>query len=217
MGRLGERRAASLNAATAPGQQGPAAVLAGSAEQAAPALLGAVVHAGGVSIRLTEVEAYGDASDPGSHARHGRTARTAAMFGPPGTLYVYFSYGMHWCVNVVCAPVEVAGAVLLRAGEVVDGVERAAGRRPGAAVRDWARGPARLARCLGLTGPDSGRRLAVSWPAVPVAGWSSGPRVGVAGAGAGREWRFWLAGEPTVSAYRAAARPGGGGRAGSPG
>lgn len=203
MGGRQQWRAVTLNAATFPGDPGPAAVLAGPVEQAAPALLGAVVHAGGVSIRLTEVEAYGDASDPGSHARHGRTARTAAMFGPPGTLYVYFTYGMHWCVNVVCGPVEVAGAVLLRAGEVIDGVERAAGRRPGAEARDWARGPARLARCLALTGHDSGRRLAVSWPAAPVSNWSSGPRVGVAGAGAPRPWRFWVAGEPTVSTYRA--------------
>ena len=93
-------------------------------------LLGCVVTANGVSVRLTEVEAYDGANDAASHAYRGQTQRNAVMFGPPGHAYVYFTYGMHFCVNVVCGPVGTAAAVLLRAGEVVEGVERAQARRP---------------------------------------------------------------------------------------
>lgn len=201
--------------------------------EVAPELLGAVVtsctDAGEVSVRLTEVEAYdGSGHDPGSHAFRGRTARNAVMFGPPGHCYVYFSYGMHWCVNLVCREEGWASAVLLRGGEVVAGQELAQARRPTARTpRDLARGPARLAAALGLDGAWNGldvvtvgSRLTVH-RACPVGDGASpvpaaadgteaaalavrqGPRVGVGGDGAERPWRFWLDGEPTVSAYRA--------------
>ena len=182
--------------------------------EVAPALLGAHVVAGGVTVRLTEVEAYAGEQDPGSHAFRGRTPRTAVMFGPAGHAYVYFTYGMHWCVNVVTGPDGVASAVLLRAGEVVDGVDAARERRPGVRDRDLCRGPARLTRALGVDGsldgtdlldPASSLRLLPGAPVDPAAV-RTGPRVGVAGAGAPTPWRFWLDGEPTVSPYRPAVR-----------
>jgi DNA-3-methyladenine glycosylase len=185
--------------------------------EVAPRLLGAVVRhttdEGAVAVRLTEVEAYAGPDDPGSHAFRGPTPRTAVMFGPPGHLYVYFSYGMHWCANVVTGPDGRASAVLLRAGEVVDGHDLARSRRPAARTdRDLARGPARLAQALGLTGALDGAdlrssavRLQPRLRQVPAARVRTGPRVGVSGEGgdAGRfPWRFWLDGEPTVSVYR---------------
>ncbi len=183
----------------------------------APGLLGALLVAdspqGRVTVRVTEVEAYAGADDPGSHAARGRTPRNAAMFGPPGHLYVYFTYGMHWCVNVVCQADGDPAAVLLRAGEVVEGQALAAARRTSArSVRDLARGPARLAQALGLDGKDYGLDLTDrSSPVRLLPGRSDvtprvvrGPRVGVAGPGGARDWRLWLEGEPTVSSYRAA-------------
>lgn len=173
-------------------------------------MLGAELRVGPVRLRLTEVEAYGGGDDPGSHAFRGRTPRTAVMFGPPGRAYVYFTYGMHWCLNVVCSPDGRAAAVLLRAGEVVDGLGEARARRPGAADRDLARGPARLTRALGVDGRCNGADLLGDGPLVlqpavgPAGAVRSGPRVGVGGAGAGTPWRFWLDGEPTVSPYRPA-------------
>jgi DNA-3-methyladenine glycosylase len=181
-------------------------------EQVAPGLLGCLVEGHGVTVRLTEVEAYsGEGLDPASHAHRGRTRRTEVMFGPAGRLYVYFTYGMHWCANVVTGPAGRASAVLLRAGEVVSGVELARARRPGAGDRDLCRGPARLAKALALGPEDLGRDLLD--PASPVrllpGGHDGevvvGPRVGVA-QGAETAWRFWLAGEPTVSPYRPAVR-----------
>src|SRR5207245_1342891 len=115
--------------------------------EVAPALLGCLLVAGGVTVRLTEVEAYGGhGADPGSHAHRGPTPRSAIMFGPPGRLYVYFSYGMHWCANVVTGLEGEASAVLLRAGEVIGGLEQARSRRPGSRDDDLCRGPARLAK-----------------------------------------------------------------------
>ena len=204
------------------GQQDPSsrrltrAFFSGDVLDVAPALLGATITHAGVTVRLTEVEAYAGTSDPGSHAFRGPTPRTEVMFGPAGHLYVYFTYGMHWCANIVCSPTGAASAVLLRAGEVVAGDDIAAARRPGVARRDWARGPARLATTLALRGEQSG--LDACMPRGPVALAApargaaeavvlSGPRVGVSGAGgeaAAYPWRFWFDGEPTVSAYRPA-------------
>ena len=182
-------------------------LLAGPVLEVAPRLLNAVLRHGGVAVRLTEVEAYDGAGDPGSHAYRGRTPRNATMFGPPGHLYCYFTYGMHVCANVVCGPEGISSAVLLRAGEVVDGLDEARTRRPRSTERDLARGPARLCTALGigldLDGTDLAAgpvRLELGPAATDV---RSGPRVGLRGAPE-RPWRFWLAGEPSVSAYRPA-------------
>jgi DNA-3-methyladenine glycosylase len=159
-------------------------------------------------VRLTEVEAYGGPEDPGSHARHGLTARNASMFGPAGRAYVYFTYGMHWCLNLVTGPAGVASAVLLRAGEVVEGLDtaraRAAASRRATADSQLASGPARLARCLAATRDIDGAPLPLRLAPEPPPAVVSGPRVGVAGAGAATPWRFWLEGDPTVSRYRPA-------------
>jgi DNA-3-methyladenine glycosylase len=166
------------------------------------------------AVRLVEVEAYdGAGQDPASHAHRGRTARNAVMFGPPGHLYVYFTYGMHWCANVVCAPEGVAQAVLLRAGEPVLGIELMAARRPASRPRDLARGPARLCQALGLAGWADGADLRAG-PVLLTAGrpvpddrvaWTG--RVGVTAA-ADRPWRALVAGDPHVSP----GRPGAAGR-----
>jgi DNA-3-methyladenine glycosylase len=187
--------------------------LTAAPDVAARSLLGAVLRHGPVAVRLTEVEAYsGTGVDPASHAHRGRTPRNAVMFGPAGYAYVYFSYGMHWCMNVVTGEPGTAAAVLLRAGTVVDGVELARSRRPAARREaELARGPARLCQALAVTGAMSGGFLldgqgpllltAAPQP-VDESLIRSGPRVGVALA---RDipWRFWLAGEASVSAYRA--------------
>jgi len=191
--------------------------------QLAPRLLGAVVVAGigddEVAVRLTEVEAYEGADDPASHAFRGRTARTAVMFGPPGHLYCYFTYGMHWCANIVCDVEGRASAVLLRAGEVVRGLPTARARRPAARGDvDLARGPARLASALGLAAERNGADLCdpaspvrlESMPARRVRNVASGPRVGIAVAQE-HPWRFWIEDEPSVSVYR----PGGRRRSGA--
>jgi DNA-3-methyladenine glycosylase len=171
-----------------------------------------------VRLRITEVEAYEGERDPGSHAFRGQTARNAVMFGPAGHLYVYRHLGLHHCVNLVCGPVGTASAVLLRAGEVVSGSDVAMARRNRAGVcrsaLDLARGPARLAVAMALdrsdNGADVGSRaseVSLVLPAVPAANVATGPRVGVSGAGGDEArfpWRFWIRGEPTVSAYRRA-------------
>ncbi|MBA3797845.1 MAG: DNA-3-methyladenine glycosylase [Geodermatophilaceae bacterium] len=195
-----------------------AKVLSAPAVEVAPQLLGAHLRhrsaAGVVAVRITEVEAYsGDGTDPAAHTHRGLTARNAVMFGPPGRLYVYFSYGMHWCANVVCAPVGTGEAVLIRAGEVVEGIQLARSRRR-AARRDvdLARGPARLTQALGMTGADNGADLLRPWSrlALTLAASTSqtapvrvGPRVGITKA-AELPWRFWLDGEPSVSSFRGA-------------
>jgi DNA-3-methyladenine glycosylase len=185
----------------------------GPVAEVAPLLLGGVLRANGVGVRLTEVEAYAGEADPGSHAFRGRTARTDVMFGPAGRAYVYFTYGMHWCMNVVTGPEGVASAVLLRAGEVVEGIDLARQRRPRSRDRDLARGPARLTMALAVDGEYGGvdlfdrtSPLTLTLPRrrAPDDLLRTGPRVGVGGAGAQTPWRFWLDGEPTVSVYRPA-------------
>ena len=209
-----------------------AGLLDGPVLEVAPRLLGATLRhespEGVVAVRLTEVEAYAGADDPGSHAFRGRTDRTAVMFGPAGRLYVYFTYGMHHCCNVVVGEEGTAAAVLLRAGEVVEGLELARSRRarPDGRLppdRDLARGPARLCRTLAidrtldgspldgspldgspLDGADLGGRVALLLgQAVGADAVSTGPRVGLRGA-PDRPWRFWLTGEASVSTYRPA-------------
>lgn len=187
-------------------------LLAGPVVPAARGLLGCLVTAGGVTVRLTEVEAYaGLGEDAASHAHRGRTPRNTVMFGPPGQAYVYFTYGMHWCLDVVCGPPGVASAVLLRAGSIVEGVDVARARRPRIRQeRDLARGPARLTQALGIDRSADGTSLLdgsgpvlLRPPDSPVQEEliECGPRVGVVGE-ADRPWRFWLVGDPTVSAYR---------------
>ncbi|HTY73227.1 MAG TPA: DNA-3-methyladenine glycosylase [Actinomycetes bacterium] len=182
-------------------------------------LLGRHLEHDGVVVRLTEVEAYAGPDDPASHAYRGITPRNAVMFGPAGHLYVYFSYGMHWCANVVCGPDGAASAVLLRAGEVVEGLAVARSRRTTArGDAELARGPARLTAALGIGREHDGADLCRDGASitltpghpVPDLAVAHGPRVGV-GAAADREWRLWVTGDPTVSAYR----PGGRRRGGS--
>ena len=171
-------------------------------------LLGCVVVHDDVAVRLTEVEAYAGGLDPASHAFRGQTARNAVMFGPGGHAYVYFTYGMHFCVNLVCGPDGAAAAVLLRAGEVVRGADVARARRGDARARDLARGPARLAKALAidrrLDGVDvtdpSGLHVRRGIP-VDDAVVRYGPRVGISAA-ADLPWRMWVDGDPTVSVYR---------------
>lgn len=192
---------------------GLADLLAGPVLDVAPQVLGAVLRhettEGAVVVRLSEVEAYGGEADPGSHAFRGSTGRTQVMFGPAGRLYVYLSYGMHFCCNVVCGPEGQASAVLLRAGQVIEGLELARVRRGSGPDRDLARGPARLCGALGIDLTHNGTdlrsgslTLSLKQPAASDAV-STGPRVGLRRA-ADRPWRFWLTSEPTVSVYRPA-------------
>lgn len=179
------------------------AALARPAEEVAPLLLNSIIHDGGVAVRIVEVEAYGGQRDPASHAFRGPGAKNAVMFGPPGHAYVYLSYGVHWCLNVVCHPAGVGGGILLRAGEVVQGADVARERRKG--QRELARGPGRLGQALGVTMVDSGANLRTDRlrlePAAAATAVSTGPRVGVSKA-ADRHWRFWIEGDPFVSTYR---------------
>ena len=184
----------------------------------APDLLGCLLTFGRVTLRLTELEAYAGHLDPGSHAFRGETPRTRPMFGPAGFTYVYFTYGHHWCLNLVVGHEGTAEAVLVRAAEVVSGHDVVAARRGGIRPRDWARGPGRLAQSLGLNGEHTGRDfcrpaigdpidLVIAAAAEPVAEHAirTGPRVGVSGPGGDGEvypWRFWIDGDPHVSAYR---------------
>ena len=201
-----------------PARQVTRAELAVDPIAAARLLLGCVLESttpeGRVGVRLAEVEAYRGRDDPASHGYRGQTPRNAVMFGPAGHLYVYFVYGMHFCANIVSLVDGVPGAVLLRAGEVVSGLEIARSRRPAArGTADLARGPARLTGALGLgrahngldvTAPDSAVRLLAGSPVADEAV-RSGPRVGVMAAPE-VPWRFWLADSPAVSAYRRGAR-----------
>jgi DNA-3-methyladenine glycosylase len=227
----------------------PRGFFGGPSQQVAPDLLGCVLESelpdGLVAVVLTEVEAYAGQVDPASHAYRGLTRRNAVMFGEPGHAYVYFTYGMHFCVNLVCLPVGTASAVLLRAGAIVSGVDLARRRRAparsarsapsdrdlargaadrdlargpsdrdlvrGPSDRDLARGPARLCQALGIDrtldgadacDPGSVLRIRPGSRAIPPGLIRRGPRVGISRA-ADEPWRFWVADDPTVSAYRA--------------
>ncbi|MFD9007444.1 DNA-3-methyladenine glycosylase [Streptomyces sp. NPDC059582] len=185
--------------------------------EVAPDLLGRVLVRttpdGPIALRLTEVEAYDGPNDPGSHAYRGRTPRNEVMFGPPGHVYVYFTYGMWFCMNFVCGPVGRPSGVLLRGGEIVEGAELARRRRLSARYdKELAKGPARLATALGvdraLDGTDAcapqGSPLTVyTGIPVPPDQVRNGPRTGVSGDGGVHPWRFWVANDPTVSPYRA--------------
>ncbi|MGH3516406.1 MAG: DNA-3-methyladenine glycosylase [Haloechinothrix sp.] len=197
-----------------PGRQLTRADLAVEPVDAAAVLLGSRITVstedGTVAARIVEVEAYRGADDPASHSYRGRTARNAVMWGPAGHLYVYFIYGMHFCANVVCLTDGVPGAVLLRAGEIIDGIALAASRRPAArSTHELGRGPARLAAALGLAREHNGADLTDRASAVRLYAGEpvspelirSGPRVGVA-AGHDTPWRFWIDETRAVSAYR---------------
>ncbi|MFD3537353.1 DNA-3-methyladenine glycosylase [Streptomyces sp. NPDC058664] len=185
--------------------------------EVAPDLLGRTLvrnsDEGRMELRLTEVEAYAGAIDPGSHAFRGRTARNAVMFGPPGHAYVYFTYGMWHCLNLVCGPEGHASGVLLRAGEILTGADQARPRRRSARYdHELAKGPARLATALDVAlslngtdtcaGPDAPLTVLTGTPPEPHR-IRTGPRTGVGGDGAPHPWRFWIEEDPTVSPYRA--------------
>ncbi|MFJ9677700.1 DNA-3-methyladenine glycosylase [Streptomyces sp. NPDC101194] len=183
----------------------------------APDLLGRTLvrstPEGPIELRLTEVEAYAGEMDPGSHAFRGRTPRNSVMYGPPGHAYVYFTYGMWHCLNLVCGPEGKASGVLLRAGDIQVGADLTRKRRLSARNdKELAKGPARLATALdvdrALNGTD-----AIAHPDAPLSllhgtppprdQVRNGPRTGVGGDGATHPWRFWIDGDPTVSPYRA--------------
>jgi len=173
----------------------------------APALLNKVLIGRHVAARIVEVEAYRGSDDPGSHAHRGMTPRTEVMFGPPGHLYVYFTYGMHWCANVVATNDGDAAAVLLRAAAPVDGIELMRERRVKARRdRDLLAGPARLCQAFGITGADNGTDLVrgpirivddgVAPPAAP----GVSTRIGLSpGRGDDHPWRFFVPGDPNLS------------------
>lgn len=191
------------------------AFLARDPLEVAPDLLGCVLErtdAAGMrrAGRIVEVEAYRGSKDPASHAYRGLTPRTRVMFGPAGYLYVYRSYGIHWCSNVVCGQDGVAAAVLVRALEPLGGLDAMYSDRPAARrVRDLASGPGKLCAALGITGEDGGSDLCAEVPTSvrllarsdPVGAIRRGPRVGISAA-IDKPWRYWVDGNPNVSGPR---------------
>jgi DNA-3-methyladenine glycosylase len=192
--------------------------LEGSPVALAPWLLHKVLARGDRAGRIVEVEAYHGADDAASHAYRGPTPRTAVMFGPPGFLYVYFTYGMHWCANVVCGPEGEAAAVLIRALEPIAGVDQMWEARSAARTeRDLCNGPAKLCQALGVTGADNGtdllaprgrsRAVGAGTPGLvrllddgtpPPRRPGRGTRIGIKQA-TDKRWRFWVPGNPSVS------------------
>jgi len=195
----------------------------------APRLLNKLLVRGSRVGRIVEVEAYRGSEDPASHAFGGPTKRNATMFGPPGHLYVYFTYGMHWCANAVCGPPGTGHAVLLRAVAPVAGLPAMRRARPaGTADRNLTNGPAKLCQAFGISRPDDGADLVsggrgllicddgVPPPAVP----GVSARIGIRRA-AGLPWRWWVPGQPSVSKGRPVSsvskrRPGSSPRVGQP-
>ena len=178
--------------------------------EVAPELLHKVLVHGRLAGRIVEVEAYAGGEDPGSHAYRGRTERNATMFGPPGHLYVYFTYGMHWCANAVCGEPGEASAVLLRALAPLRGIPVMHERRLAARRQtDLCSGPAKLCQALGLDrafdGADLVRRdwgVAIVDDGVPPpADPGCSRRLGLS-AGVEHEWRWFVAGDPNVSRAR---------------
>ena len=178
--------------------------------EVAPELLHKVLVHGRLAGRIVEVEAYAGGEDPGSHAYRGRTERNATMFGPPGHLYVYFTYGMHWCANAVCGEPGEASAVLLRALAPLRGIPVMHERRLAARRQtDLCSGPAKLCQALGLDrafdGADLVRRdwgVAIVDDGVPPpADPGCSRRIGLS-AGVEHEWRWFVAGDPNVSRAR---------------
>jgi DNA-3-methyladenine glycosylase len=159
--------------------------------------------------RIVEVEAYCGAIDPGSHAFRGMTPRNATMFGPPGRLYVYFTYGMHWCANAVCGDEGEGVAVLLRAIAPLRGLDEMRASRPRArSDRDLGSGPAKLCQAFSLDGGFDGADLVTSDRGVTIADDGTPPpvvpavseRIGLrAGAGDELPWRWYVAGDPNLS------------------
>ncbi len=187
-----------------------AAIVAGRSLDAAPALLGQRLTVGSRSGRIVEVEAYEGAEDPASHAHRGQTDRNRVMFGPPGRLYVYRSYGIHWCANIVCGPVDAPGAVLIRAIDPDQGIEAMWADRPKAKQEtDLASGPGKLCAALGIEGGHNAIDLLdgaapvrlVAQDPVPAGSVVSGPRIGITKA-VERPWRFAIAGNRHVSRPR---------------
>jgi DNA-3-methyladenine glycosylase len=187
----------------------PRRFYAGDARDVAPLLLNKVLVHGRRRGRIVEVEAYvGDGTDAGSHAHRGRTNRNAVMFGPPGHLYVYFTYGMHWCCNAVCDPDGTASAVLLRAAEPLAGVDEMRALRPKARSDvDLTNGPAKLCQAFGLTGlhngvdlvhPPAGGLTIVDDGTPPPVDPVTTTRIGLA-AGGELPWRWYVDGSPWVS------------------
>jgi len=193
------------------GRRLPRSFYARSSLEVAPELLNKVLVRGELRMRIVEVEAYAGPDDPASHAYGGRTPRNEVMFGPAGHLYVYFTYGMHWCANVVCGRRGVPTAVLLRAGAPLRGLEqmrqaRRAGRSVARRDRDLGAGPARLAQAMGidrtldgvdLVAPDSPVRIVDDGVAPPDHPGRS-PRIGIRVAVA-RPWRWYVPGDPNLS------------------
>ena len=186
--------------------------LDGAPELVAPTLLNGLLVVGERVARIVEVEAYGGGDDPASHCHRGRTVRNASMFGAAGHLYVYRSYGIHWCANVVTGVVGEGSGVLLRAAEIVEGIDAVRADRPGI-VRsdDLANGPGKLCSALGITGDDDGTEMtvpgarlrlerdAVAAPALPIAT----TRVGITRA-VELPWRFLVPGATSISKGRPA-------------
>lgn len=186
--------------------------LVGAPEVVAPTLLNGLLVVGERVARIVEVEAYGGGDDPASHCHRGLTARNASMFGPAGHLYVYRSYGIHWCANVVSGVVGEGSGVLLRAAEIVEGIDAVRADRPGIVrADDLANGPGKLCSALGITGDDDGTDVTVpgarlrlerdglAAPEEPIAT----TRVGITRA-IERRWRFLVPGATAVSKGRPA-------------